>query len=434
VRGNCDYADDWLCGRILAIVLLRRPGIAHIAPRQHAPHQATDTPFMRRIQISVIAAVSAVLLSGCATFLPTVGPSRGAIDSSKAVPPNAGAIQLIDIDDAVTRRLLEQRKSRLFSEVLGNERIAAHTVGAGDLLDVTIWEAAPATLFPIAAMSPGFNPAIVTSHATTFPEQPVDDDGSIYVPFAGRIPVAGKTLQAIDVDIAERLAKKANQPQVMVQMRQSLSSNATVVGEVNHSTRVPLIPGNEQLLDALAAAAGVREPVDKTTIQITRADHVYSLPMDTIIRDPQQNVPLLPGDVVTALFAPYSFTALGATSKTEEVNFESRGITLAQALARSGGLIDSRSNARGVFIFRFLPKTALTWPHEPVKTTPEGMVPVVFRIDLTDPASFFLIQNFPMENRDVLYVSNAPITEINKFLQVLLSVAYPVIAVEEVHQ
>jgi len=430
VRGNCDYADDWLCGRILAIVLLRRPGIANRAPRQHAPYRVTDTPFMHRIQISVIAAVSAVLLSGCATFLPTVGPSRGAIDRSKAVPPNAGTIQIVDIDAAVSSQLLAQRKSRLFSEVLGNERIAAHTVGPGDLLDVTIWEAGPATLFPIAAMSPGFNAAQVTSHATAFPEQPVDDDGSIYIPFAGRIPVAGKTLQAIDADIVERLAKKANQPQVMVQMRQSFSSNATVVGEVNKSTRVSLVPGNERLLDALAAAAGVRQPVDKTTIQITRADHVYSLPMDTIIRDPQQNVPLLPGDVITALFAPYSFTALGATGKTEEVNFESRGITLAQALARSGGLIDSRSNARGVFIFRFLPKTALTWPREPVKTTPEGMVPVVFRIDLTDPASFFLIQNFPMENRDVLYVSNAPITEVNKLLQVILSIAYPIVAIE----
>jgi polysaccharide export outer membrane protein len=385
---------------------------------------------MHRIQISVAAAVSAVLLSGCAHFLPTVGPSRSAIDQSKTVPPNEGAIQLIDIDDAVSRQLIEQRKSRLFSEVLGNERIASHTVGAGDLLDVTVWEAGPATLFPISAMSPGFNPALVTSHATTFPEQPVDDDGSIYVTFAGRIPVAGKTLQAIDADITERLAKKANQPQVMVQMRQSFSSNATVVGEVNHSTRVPLVPGNERLLDALAAAAGVREPVDKTTIQITRADHVYSLPMDTIIRDPQQNVPLLPGDVVTALFAPYSFTALGASGKPEEVNFESRGITLAQAIARSGGLIDSRSNARGVFIFRFEPKNALPWPHDPVKTTPEGMVPVVFRIDLTDPASFFLIQNFPMENRDVLYVSNAPITEVNKLLQVLLSIAYPIVAIE----
>jgi polysaccharide export outer membrane protein len=215
-------------------------------------------------------------------------------------------------------------------------------------------------------------------------------------------------------------------------MTHNFSSNATVVGEVNLSTRVPLVPGNERLLDALAAAAGVRQPVNKMTIQVTRASNVYSLPLETIIRDPQQNVPLQPGDVVTALFQPYSFTALGATGKNEEVNFETQGITLAQALARSGGLIDARSNPRGVFIFRFEPKTALNWPHEPVTTTVEGMVPAVFRIDLSDPASFFLIQSFPIENRDILYVSNAPITEIQKFLNVIFSVAYPVLAISTV--
>jgi len=159
---------------------------------------------------------------------------------------------------------------------------------------------------------------------------------------------------------------------------------------------------------------------------------VYSLPLETIIRDPKQNVPLLPGDVVTALFQPYSFTALGATAKDEEVNFETQGITLAQALARSGGLLDARSNPRGVFIFRFEPKSALNWPRQPVQTTPEDTVPVVFRIDLSDPNSFFLMQSFPMENRDILYVSNAPITEIQKVLNVIFSVAYPILAIKQV--
>src|SRR5208282_5387867 len=190
--------------------------------------------------------------------------------------------------------------------------------------------------------------------------------------------------------------------------------------------------GNERLLDALAAAAGVRQPVNKMTIQVTRADNVYSLPLETIIRDPRQNVPLQPGDVVTALFQPYSFTALGATGKNDEVNFETQGITLAQALARSGGLLDYRSNVRGVFIFRFAPKGALSWPHQPVLSTADGLVPAVFRIDLGDPRSFFLIQNFRIENGDILYVSNAPVTEIQKFLNLLFSVAYPVLAAKQV--
>jgi polysaccharide biosynthesis/export protein len=385
---------------------------------------------MRRIRTSLIAAVSVILLPGCAGFLPGIGPSRSAIENNKP-QPNAAAIQIIDIDDGVTRQLLAQRELRMFSETLGNKRITSRTVGAGDVLEVSIWEAAPATLFGTSPVS-GSSVMIATSHATTLPEQPVDDEGFILVPFAGRIPAAGKSIQSIEGEIVSRLKGKANQPEVMVRMTRNLSSNATVVGEVNSSTRVPLVPGNERLLDALAAAAGVRQPVNKMTIQVTRADSVYSLPLETIIRDPRQNVPLQPGDVVTALFQPYSFTALGATGKNEEVNFETQGITLAQALARSGGLIDARSNARGVFVFRFEPKAALAWPHQPIMTTAEGMVPVAFRIDLSDPASFFAIQSFPIENRDILYVSNAPITEVQKFLNVLFTVAYPILAAKQV--
>jgi polysaccharide export outer membrane protein len=335
-------------------------------------------------------------------------------------------IQFLDIDDSVARRLLDQRKQHLFSEVLGSERLKTHPVGIGDVLEVTIWEAAPATLFGTPVL--GATATTSTSHATTLPDQPVDDDGCIYVPFAGRITAAGKTLIAIEEEIAARLQKKANQPEALVRLSRNYSSTATVVGEVTLSTRVSLVPGNDRLLDAVAAASGVRQPVDKTTIQITRANNVYSLPLETIIRDPHQNVPLLPGDVITALFQPYSFTALGASGKNAEVNFETKGISLAQALARAGGLLDERSNARGVFIFRFEAKDAQDWPRTPVATTADGLVPTVYRIDLSDPRSLFLIQNFPMENRDILYVSNAPITEVEKFLNVLFTVAYPILA------
>ncbi|MFI4890472.1 MAG: polysaccharide biosynthesis/export family protein [Steroidobacterales bacterium] len=370
--------------------------------------------------------LASAALAGCQTFLPDVGPSRHQIENAKA-HANAAAIQFINVDNTITSQLVKERQQHLFSETLGNQRIGSRAVGAGDVLEVTIWEAAPATLFG-SALPPGGMAGIATSHATTMPEQPIDDDGTIYVPFAGRIPCAGRTLQVIEADITARLVKKANQPEVLVRLTRNLASNATVVGEVTTSTRVPLLPGNERLLDALAAAGGVRQPLTKTTIQLTRADSVYSLPLETIIRDPRQNVPLLPGDVVTALFQPYSFTALGATGKNQEVNFETQGISLAQALARSSGLIDLQSNARGVFVFRFESKDALDWPHQPVMTTADGLVPTVYRVDLTDPESLFLIQNFPMEDRDVLYVSNAPVTEVQKFLNLLFSVAYPILA------
>jgi polysaccharide export outer membrane protein len=121
-----------------------------------------------------------------------------------------------------------------------------------------------------------------------------------------------------------------------------------------------------------------------------------------------------------------SFTALGATGKNEEINFETQGITLAQALARSGGLIDQRSNPKGVFIFRLEPKGAQA-PAEPAQlSTADGLVPVIYRVDLRDPRSLFWIQSFPVKDKDVLYVSNAPVWELQKFLNLLFTLAYPV--------
>lgn len=379
---------------------------------------------------SACLALGAMLIAGCSTIFPTIGPSRGEIahsPSERVLPP----IQVVDVTNEVTRRLLARRSQHLFSEVLESRPNQLQTIGSGDYLTVTIWEAAPATLFGSATMSdPRGIPA--PTNSTTLPEQPVDGDGYITVPFAGRVPAAGKTLPEISAEITRRLHGKANQPEVLVLQTRNLSSTVTVVGEVTTSARVPLTAAHEHLLDALAIAAGVRQPISKTTIQITRGESVYSLPLETIIEDPKQNIALQPGDVLTALFQPLSFTALGATGKNEEIQFETQGISLAQALARSGGLIDQRSNPRGVFIFRLEPKAALASPEEPANATPEGLVPVVYRVDLRDPQGLFLIQSFPIKDKDVLYVSNAPVSELQKFLNLVFSLAYPVLTGKQV--
>jgi polysaccharide export outer membrane protein len=369
------------------------------------------------------AALCALLLAGCTSYFPSIGPTRHEIehpDAKNSVPP----IAVIDVNEDVTRRLVAQRSRLLFSEVLTNRPEQLLPMGKGDYLSVTIWEAAPATLFGSVQLDARGIPAPAV--ATTLPEQPVDGEGCITVPFAGRVPAAGKTLPEISAEIKRRLTGKANQPEVLVLQSRNLSSSVTVVGEVTTSTRVPLTATHERLLDALAIAAGVRQPVNKTTIQLTRGDAVHSLPLETIIRDPRQNIALQPGDVVTALFQPLSFTALGATGKNEEINFETQGITLAQALARSGGLIDQRSNPRGVFIFRLEPKSTQTSIDPSQLSTAEGLVPVIYRVDLRDPRSLFWIQSFPVKDKDVLYVSNAPVWELQKFLNLLFTLAYPV--------
>ena len=133
-------------------------------------------------------------------------------------------------------------------------------------------------------------------------------------------------------------------------------------------------------------------------------------------------------DLVTALYQPYSFTSLGATGTSAEINFEATGLTLAQALGRVGGLQDNRADIKGVFIFRLEDPSALgATLTEGVQLTPDGKIPVIYRVNLADPASFFVAQGFPIRNADVLYVSNAPLTDIQKFVSLITSTTFSLI-------
>lgn len=374
----------------------------------------------------VLTLSAALLLQACGS-LPTSGPSAARIlgkDSTGTAP----GVQLIDVSAQVNERLLRQRTQQLFSESLGQSAPAIGRIGKGDAIEISVWEAPPATLFG-AGVVDARSMAPSTSRVTALPEQVVSEDGNITVPFAGSVRVAGLSLAQVEAEIVQRLKGKANSPQVLARMLRNGTSGVTVMGDFATSTRMPLTPRGERVLDAVAAAGGVKQPVAKVTIQVTRGLQVQTLPLETIIRDPRQNVPLQPGDVVTAVFQPYSFTAFGATGKNEEIGFEGQGISLAQALARSGGLQDSRSDAQGVFVFRYelpadLPQTA---GQSAVAPNAEGRIPVIYRVDLKDPNSFFLVQSFPVKHRDVLYVSNAPAAELQKFLNLVFSIAFPAV-------
>ncbi len=150
------------------------------------------------------------------------------------------------------------------------------------------------------------------------------------------------------------------------------------------------------------------------------------MPLETVIRAPRQNVILQPDDVMTVLFQPFSFVALGATGKNEEIPLEATGVNLTQALGRVAGLQDSRADVRGVFIFRFEdPAALLPELRSTAKLTPDGKVPVVYRVNMKDPATFFIAQNFQIHNKDVLYVSNAPLADFQKFVNVIYSTILP---------
>lgn len=341
-----------------------------------------------------------------------------------------GRIEIVELTNTVATRVSASMRTAQFADVLGEGAPIGTIIGRGDVLDITIWEAPPAALFGTVVADNRFSSNTALARSSGFPEQMVDSSGKIRIPFAGLISVAGLTPNQIELEIVGRLQGKANNPQVIVRLARNANANVTVIGDVLSSARVPLSPKGERLLDVLASAGGVKQSVDKTMIQVTRGERVTSMPLEALIKDPRQNIRMQPDDVITALYQPFSFTALGAIANNAEINFEGTGLTLAQALGRVGGLRDDRADIRGVFIFRLEDPSAL----DPILTdrvqkTLDGKVPIIYRVDLKDPASFFLAQGFPIRNKDVLYVSNAPGADIQKFVNLVSQTAFSIISI-----
>lgn len=370
------------------------------------------------------------VLAGCAS-LGSSGPSTSAI--KKAAAPNAALatqIKIVTLDDAAARRVLASSRSDTLAEALGDGIAFGAQVGKGDIVDVAIWEAPPAALYGSALGDPRLTSSSSTARGSSLPEQMVDSRGQITVPFVGQLDVLGRTPVQIEREIAARLAGLAHQPQVIVRVVRNANANVTVVGDVANSTRVTLTPKGERLLDVIASAGGVRQAVGKTMIRVSRGSRFASLPLEQIISDPAQNIRVQAEDVVTALYQPYSFTALGAVGNNAEMQFEGTGITLAQALGRIGGLRDERADARGVFIFRLEDPSAIDPAlAKGAPLTPDGKIPVIYRVDLKNPASFFVAQGFPIRNHDVMYVSNAPAADLQKFMNIVSQMAFSIVGV-----
>jgi polysaccharide export outer membrane protein len=267
------------------------------------------------------------------------------------------------------------------------------------------------------------------SRTATIPEQVVARDGTIEVPYAGRLKVAGLRPAEVEQEIVDALAHKAIQPQVVVTISKSLSNTVAVEGEVSTGARIPLTTKGDRILDVIAEAGGIHIAASDAFIRLTRARRTVSVAYNAILEHPEENIYVMPGDVLTVVRDPQTFTAFGGTGKNEQVPFDAAGITLEEAIAKAGGLLDYRADPAGIFLLRFEP-TGLVAQLAPKRDLPSrgSLVPVVYRLNLRDANSFFLARSFPMRDKDILYVANSASDPVQKFLGLVGTITAPVIS------
>lgn len=375
------------------------------------------------MQIGTIgfAMAAGLVLAGCAA-LPSTGPTSMEVTEQA----NAGTdvrYVLRDVDDHVVS-ILASTRPPTFHGSFGDSRPApGQRIGIGDTVQVTVWEAAAGGLFS----SPAIDRNSTGARSAVIPPQIVAKDGSITVPYAGRIRVAGLTTPEVEQRIVTGLTGKAIEPQVLVTVPLGLSNSVTILGEVTNGARVPLSVRGERILDVIASAGGIRAPAHETFVTLQRRGRTAAVPMQRLVLNASENIFAHPDDVITVVRDPQTYSVFGAAGRNAVVPFDAAGMTLEQAVAKAGGLLDWRSDPTGVFLLRYESASVARMLDPEFKIVPpDAKVPVIYKLNMRDAKSFFLAQNIHIRNRDMIYVANAPVTEFQKIIGVLLTAAQPV--------
>jgi polysaccharide export outer membrane protein len=380
---------------------------------------------LKRLGSALLAVVFAAVLPAC-SLLPGTGPKGDAVENNATAGVRSSAAlsyALVDVS-ADTIGFLSQPNLVTFQGEFPDKRAKPNqVVGVGDVLNISIFEAAPGGLF-----TPGQAAGARPGNFVDLPAQAVDQKGSIYVPYAGEIPAAARTIPDIQQAIVARLRNRAIEPQVVVSLNQQHSSVVSVLGDVNTPGVLALNSVGERLLALIARAGGPKFEAIESYVTLQRDGKRVKVLLSRVVHDPRENIFIRPNDVIFLTRESPSFTALGALNQNifgtnTEIPFDVETLTLAQAMGKSGGLNDQQSDPSEIYVYRYEDRRFLEKLGVDTTKFTLDRVPTIYHVNLRDPAGMLLASAFQMKIKDVMYVANAKVVDYYKLLTLINNTA-----------
>jgi polysaccharide export outer membrane protein len=368
--------------------------------------------------------------------MPASGPQSFDIRSGQINDPDHLPYVLVKLTPTVVD-ILAHQNPRL-SGAFADHRVPSELrFGIGDIVGVTIFEAAAGGLFipAEAGVRPG--------NFIALPNQQVDATGNISVPYAGAIRAKGRTPVEVQQAIVDSIKNRAIEPQVVVSLIDQRTSLVSVLGEVNSPSRFPASAAGERLLDAITRAGGPRGQGFDTWVMLERDGRRATVPFGALVYEPSNNIYIRPNDTVYVYREPQTFIVFGAggglsiatgagialtggapigTSTPAgqgQFNFDAWRLSLAEAVARAGGLNDLQADPGSVFLYRGETRGVAAQLGVDASRFEGPIIPVIYEVNFRDPAAYFLATRFQMRNKDVIYIANAAAIESAKVFDYL---------------
>ena len=383
-----------------------------VAPRERERGMGRD--YRTGAAVRAVMAAAMLLTAGCEA-LPRSGPLT--VDMASAERPEDLEGLVAPLDETAVALAVAPAPPSFPPAFLEAAPLDPTRLGVDDVLDITIWESEGAGLLN------------AEGGATTIPGVVVDPSGRVFVPFAGAQRAAGRTVAELRDQVRAALEPLTLSPQVDIRLRDPRSRLVSIQGAVAAPGIYPIERATSRLAEMLSRAGGARQLPETVEVALRRRDVTGRQILADVFDDPALNVALRPGDLMVLSPIRERFLVLGASSVQAEITFPTRPLDLLSALGAARGLRDFDADPTGVFVFRLerpeIADALLEGPEPEGLPAGEGR-PIVYRLDLSQPEGLFYARRFPMRDGDAIFVTNAPLTEIRKFLQLFNSVVTPV--------
>lgn len=347
------------------------------------------------VRIFLLFTCAIALLAGCT--IPRSGFSPEAIFSKS----EQDSVDLVPISNQVISQYRKSANGTFSSDLISEKEMRSDILDTDDRITLTIWE--PNSPSPTFSGSVGgrFDLGEIT----------VDENGYIYVPYAGRIRAAGRTIDQLRAEIILQLKRVVLTPQVSIQVVERASKLITIHGLAGKGGTFPMDRKLRRLSQALAIAAPDQKNPEMTQISLRRDGASANIRLSDLYRNAQLDIALRPGDSIVVSEVVESINILGAASVQGQYRIPKRNFNLLDALALARGLDDDKADPRAVFVFKYDAKHS--------KIVEADSKSVIYQADLSKPETVFLARQMPIDDGDVIYVGDASLTELKKVVSAI---------------
>lgn len=254
-------------------------------------------------------------LSACMTAPGNYLDTSRLKEQSSAQTSEVYPVRAIDggliVEQARSRSEVERVQRATADQLASSGRYVYH-VQPQDILGVTVWDHPELTTPTITSFSSGGNTTqtlaatLQQPYTTALPGQAdpygqtVAADGTIFIPFSGRLQVAGKTVGQIRDQVATSLVRFVRNPQVDVRVLSFRSQKVQVTGQVKAPGPLAVSDVPLTLVDAITRSGGTTTDADLQRIRLVRKKQLYVLDANRMLDrgDMSQDVLLRSGDVI----------------------------------------------------------------------------------------------------------------------------------------